>query len=77
MLLRRQILLYECGATVNSLTSFDTLLSWLRGMSRVPEPSLHRQGLAFAAGFLTFQGFPEFKPNLTPKQVIQARSFGG
>ena len=30
-----------------------------------------------AAGLLTFPGFPVFKPNLTPKQVIQAHSFGG
>ena len=33
--------------------------------------------MLLVAGFLTFQGFPEFKPNLTPKQVIQAHSFGG
>lgn len=77
VLLRHQLQQYECGATVNSLTSFDTLLSWLRGMSRAPRVSLLRQGIAFVAGFLTFQGFPEFKPNLTPKQVIQAHSFGG
>lgn len=28
-------------------------------------------------GRLAFAGHPEFRPNLTPKQVIQAGSFGG
>jgi hypothetical protein len=28
-------------------------------------------------GRLVFEGFPDFRPNLTPKQVIQAGSFGG
>jgi hypothetical protein len=28
-------------------------------------------------GRLVFDNFPAFRPNLTPKQVIQAGSFGG
>ena len=28
-------------------------------------------------GHLVFPDFPEFKPNLTPKQIIQMGSFGG
>jgi len=29
------------------------------------------------AGELTFDGFPDFRPRLTPRQVIAAGSFGG
>ncbi|KAK9809387.1 hypothetical protein WJX73_000283 [Symbiochloris irregularis] len=36
-----------------------------------------KEGKRNKDGFLVFDGHPEFKPNLTPKQVIQAGSFGG
>lgn len=35
------------------------------------------QGTRDAQGRLVFKDHPEFRPNLTPKQVIQAGSFGG
>lgn len=40
--------------------------------NRQPLPTLHPK-----LGHLIFQDFPDFTPNLTPKQVIQAGSFGG
>lgn len=36
-----------------------------------PEPSRNAQGE------LLFDGEPEFRPNMTPKEVLQAGSFGG
>ena len=37
-----------------------------------PKPAPHSM-----QGRLVFPGFPDFRPNLTPKQVIRAGSFGG
>ena len=36
-----------------------------------------KEGKRNKAGLLVFEGYPDFHPNLTPKQVIQAGSFGG
>ena len=35
------------------------------------------EGRRDAQGRLVFEDRPDFRPNLTPKQVIQAGSFGG
>merc|ERR1719253_748703 len=40
-------------------------------------PKTHAIPERTAEGHFFFEDFPEFKPNLSPQQVIQAGSFGG